>query len=191
LDPRRNRRMSGLRNLIVFGRSVTFVLQNLRSVIPEEFDVWYGPHQEALRNDPLMRYFVEARNELEKQGKLNVATSAFIRSFSSDDIKKFGRPPVGATSFFIGDQLGGTGWEVELAGGTKEKYYVELPVSIGEVKQHFANLPLAKAPELREATVEELCQRYLEKLAQIVALARQTFLGEVPSAKASHLRVVK
>ena len=28
-----DRRMSGLRNLIVFGRSVTFVLQNLRSVV--------------------------------------------------------------------------------------------------------------------------------------------------------------
>lgn len=43
LDPNRELRMSGLRSVIAFGRSVTFVLQNLRSVAPN-FDVWYAPH---------------------------------------------------------------------------------------------------------------------------------------------------
>lgn len=191
LDSRRNRRMSGLRNLIVFGRSVTFVLQNLRSVVPEQFDTWYVPQQEILKNDALMRYFVEARNELEKQGKLSVSTSTYIQSFSSGDIGKFGRPPVGATSFFIGDQLGGSGWEVQLADGTKEKYYVELPASIGEVKQHFSNFPAAKAPELRGATVEELCQRYVDRLSELIASARAHFLGERPGRGPTHLRVVK
>src|ERR1700754_2975461 len=77
LDATRERRMAGLRNLIVFGRSVTFVLQNLRSVVGEdEFDRWYKPHQEEMKSSPLMRYFVDARNMLEKQGRLNVATSA-------------------------------------------------------------------------------------------------------------------
>ncbi len=189
--------MSGLRNLIAFGRSVTFVLQNLRSVVDGEFDfdAWYEPHQQSLRNDPLMRYFVEARNELEKQGKLCVSTSAHIRSFSSGDIAKFGRPPVGATSFFIGDQLGGSGWEVELADGSKEKYYVELPVSIVEVKQHFSNLPEAMVPELKGATVEDLSQRYIERLTALVIDARKHFLGVSPPQelrqRPSHLRLVK
>lgn len=195
-DSGRSRRMSGLRNLIAFGRSVTFVLQNLRSVVREEFDAWYEPHQESLKNDPLMRYFVEARNELEKQGKLSVATSTHIHSFSAGDIAKCGRPPTGATSFFIGDQLGGSGWEVELADGSKEKYYVELPSSIAEVKQHFSNLPEAMAPELKGATIEELSQRYIERLADLVLAARTHFLGtprpvETFSKRPSHLRRVK
>lgn len=188
--------MSGLRNLITFGRSVTFVLQNLRSVVREEFDAWYEPHQESLKNDPLMRYFVEARNELEKQGKLSVATSAHIHSFSTGDIAKFGRPPIGAKGFFIGDQLGGSGWEVELADGSKEKYYVELPSSIAEVKQYFSNLPEAMAPELKGATVEDLSKRYIDRLAALVLAARTHFLGAPTQPIAnmqrpSHLRRVK
>lgn len=142
-----------------------------------------------------MRYFVDARNELEKQGKLSVATRAHINYFSTNDIRKFGRPPVGAKSFFIGDNLGGTGWEVELADGTTEKYYVELPASIGEVKQQFTNFPAAKAPELAGKSVEELCAMYIEKLEALVALAKMHFLDEPgqpkPVRSRAHLRVVK
>jgi hypothetical protein len=143
-----------------------------------------------------MRYFVDARNELEKQGKLSVATSAHLHSFSTGDIAKFGRRPIGAKSFFIGDQLGGSGWEVELADGSKEKYYVELPTSIAEVKQHFSNLPEAMAPELKGATVEDLSQRYIERLAALVLAARAHFLGtptppEIVRQRPSHLRRVK
>jgi len=195
LDTSRSRRMSGLKNLIAFGRSVTFVLQNLRSVVGRDFDAWYEPHQQSMKNDPLMRYFVEARNELEKQGKLSVSTSARINSCSSGDIAKFGRPPVGATAFFIGDQLGGSGWEIELADGSKEKYYVELPTSMAEVKQHFSNLPEAMAPELKGATIEDLSQRYIERLSSLVIGAREHFLGISPpqelKKKPSHLRLVK
>jgi hypothetical protein len=84
---------------------------------------------------------------------------------------------VGAKGFFIGDQLGGSGWEVQLADGSTEKYYVELPSSIGEVTQHFSNLPEALDPELRGATVEDLSQRYIERLAALVAEAKLHFLG--------------
>ena len=196
LDSSRSRRMSGLRNLIAFGRSVTFVLQNLRSVVPEEFDAWYEPHQQSLKDDPLMSYFVKARNELEKQGKLSVATSTHVHSFSTGDISKFGRPPIGAKAFFIGDLFGGSGWEVELADGSKEKYYVELPSSIAEVKQHFSNLPEAMAPELKGATVEDLSQRYIQRLTTLVSIARTHFLGtptppEVGRQRPPHLRRVK
>jgi hypothetical protein len=39
----KSRRMTGLRNLLVFDRSVTFVLQNLRSLNQPEFDAATGP----------------------------------------------------------------------------------------------------------------------------------------------------
>jgi len=45
---------------------VTFVLQNLRTIAPD-FDDWYGPKQEEMRADPLMRYFHDLRTEIEKQ----------------------------------------------------------------------------------------------------------------------------
>jgi hypothetical protein len=109
IGPERQRRVSGLRNLIVFGRAVTFVIQNLRSVLGDSFDQWYAPEQEAMKLDPLMRYFVEARNAIEKQGRINLTTSATIHSFSTSDLSRFGTPPPGAQGFFIGDQLGGTG----------------------------------------------------------------------------------
>ena len=175
----KGRRFTGLRNCIVFGRSVTFVLQNLKSVVGEEtFEKWYEPKQNEMKADPLMRFFVDARNEILKQGKLNVCTSAHINNFSTSDMEKFGTPPPGAKSFFIGDQAGGTGWEIELPDGSKEKFYVELPASIGEVKQHFADLPEAKDPKLKGKSVEELCGLYLSRLEAILDDARKSFLQE-------------
>lgn len=197
LGSQRNRRMSGLRNLIVFGRSVTFVLQNLRPVVgTDNFDAWYAPRQDAMKASPLMRYFVDARNALEKQGKLSVSTHARVNSFSPADIAKFGRPPANATSFFIGDQFGGTGWEVALPDGSTVKYYVELPASIGKVKQQFSDFPVAKAPELADKSVEDLCRMYLDELAELVAAARARFIPaptETDGVKqrVRHLRLVK
>jgi len=173
----KNRRFSGLRNLIVFGRSVTWILQNLRSSLDKDFDQWYGPEQEKMRNDPLMRYFVKARNEIDKQGKLNISTSVHISSFSTGDLGRFGPPPPGAGAFFIGDSLGGTGWEVKMPNGSSEKYYVELPSDIGEVTQHFHNLPEAQNPELKDKSVEQLCEEYLRRLDQLVGQARNRFVS--------------
>lgn len=194
-EPSRSRRNTGLRNFIAFARSVTFVIQNLRSVSGIDFDAWYLPHQEKMKADPLMKYFIEARNELEKQGKLSVGTSVSIQSFSTSDIAKFGRPPVGAKGFFIGDQLGGSGWEVELADGTTEKYYVDLPLSIGEVKQQFTNFPSAKAPELASRSVDDLCHMYLATLEALVQDAKNNFLEHQvtsePKKRPNHLRLVK
>ncbi len=184
--------MTGLRNLIAFGRSVTFVLQNLRSITPE-FDPWYNAVQEEMKADPLMQYFVLARNELEKQGRLSVGISAAIKSFSTNDIAKFGPPPRGAKGFFIGDQLGGSGWEVELGDGTTAKYYVELPSSVGEVTQQFTNLPQDLSPELKGQSVSDLSKLYIARLRALVDDARSKFLPADAPAKVrgSHLRLVK
>lgn len=178
--PSRTRRMTGLRNLIVFGRSVTWVLQNLKTPLGRSFEQWYEGKQAEMKSDVLMRYFVDARNILEKQGRVPVATHAHIHSFSSDDISKFGPAPTGATGFFIADQLGGSGWEVELPDGSKQKYYVELPTEVAEVTQRFVGLPEALDPELKGKPVEELCELYLARLDTLLYEARQEFLGADP-----------
>ena len=95
----KRRRMSGLRNLIVFGRSVTFVLQNLKTPVgAETFDRWYKPIQEKLKSDVVMKYFVTLRNEILKQGKLPVSTSV-TANFNSDDLLKLGKRPLAQAAF--------------------------------------------------------------------------------------------
>lgn len=173
----RQRRFSGIRNLVVFGRSVTFVLQNLKTPVGEvAFNEWYEPIQEQMKSDVLMKYFVTLRNEILKQGKLPISTSASI-NINSGDMAKFGTPPPGAKGFFVGDQAGGSGWEIELPDGTTEKYYVEIPESMAKVQQHFSELPVPEDDELKRKSIEDLCAYYLDKLENILDSARSSFLG--------------
>lgn len=171
-----HRRMTGLRNLIVFGRAVTFVLQNLRGVLDGEFDRWYEPRRQAMNNSPLMRFFIDARNKLEKQGKLDVATSVQFTSMDASDLAKFGNPPPGSIGFFVGDRLGGTGWDVKLPNGMVEKYYVDLPSEIGSVTLHFIGFPATDFTEFPSATINDLTRLYLEHLTTLVTEARVQFL---------------
>ena len=181
---------AGLRNVLVFGRSVTFVIQNLRSIVGEsKFNSWYEPHQNQMRADPLMRYFVDARNNLEKQGRLDVAVSGTIHSFSGSDFAKIEKPPFDATSFFMGDQNGGSGWEMDLGGGETIKYYVSIPKSVGEFRQVFHSLPDNIPDELRSLSVDELCEIYLGKLSSLLAAVKKKFL--IGPKERPYLRLVK
>src|SRR5262249_12088167 len=111
-------RLSGLRNVTVFGRAVTNVLQNLRS-IEAGFDEWYEGYKKEMAADPLMKYFYNLRSEILKEGVLKVSTHTHLKHFRpSQDIGRFGPPPPNAKGFFIGDHLGGSGWEVELPDGS-------------------------------------------------------------------------
>lgn len=51
-------------------RQVSFVLQNNKKLIPD-FDKWYAGWQGKLAAIPLMKWMVEARNRIEKQGDLD------------------------------------------------------------------------------------------------------------------------
>jgi hypothetical protein len=50
-------------------RQVSFVLQKHKAAVPD-FDKWYGGWQEKLAAIPLMKWMVDARNRIEKQGDL-------------------------------------------------------------------------------------------------------------------------
>ncbi|MEA1015037.1 hypothetical protein [Sphingosinicella sp. LY1275] len=58
-------------------RTVTFLLQSNKARIPD-FQSWYQEWQDRLRADPLMRWMVDARNRIEKQGDLEV--HSFVRA---------------------------------------------------------------------------------------------------------------
>ncbi|MDP9154882.1 MAG: hypothetical protein M3O74_11610 [Pseudomonadota bacterium] len=58
-------------------RTVTFIVQSNKRFF-SNFDPWYNSWQEKLRADPLMRWMVDARNKIEKQGDLE--THSFVRA---------------------------------------------------------------------------------------------------------------
>ncbi|WP_326999163.1 hypothetical protein [Comamonas testosteroni] len=58
-------------------RTVTFILQNNKRLF-SDFDAWYESWQVRLRALPLMRWMVDARNRIEKQGDLD--THSFVHA---------------------------------------------------------------------------------------------------------------
>ncbi|MDW9618318.1 hypothetical protein [Sinorhizobium meliloti] len=64
-----NRFLLNLQNCITISRTVTFILQKQKSKI-EGFDEWYEPHRKRLASDPVMKWALEARNSIEKEGDL-------------------------------------------------------------------------------------------------------------------------
>jgi len=168
--------MSGLQNVAVFGRAVTNVLQNLRSVQPD-FDDWYTPVQKELENTPLMKFFYNLRTEILKKGEVGVSNRVHIKSFTFPvDMAKFGKPPTNARGFFIGDSVGGTGWEVEVSPGVVETYYVELPTEIGAAGLYFRNAPgVDGSKDPQQGDVVRLCGQYVAAIAEILRRADERF----------------
>ena len=173
------RRLPGLRNLIVFGRAVTNVLQNLRGRAAG-FDEWYESRVREMESDPLLKYFYNLRSVILKKGVLNVSTSLYIDHLDMGNLfNRLPPPPSGASNFFIGDQVGGSGWEVELSDGTTEKYYVQLPADIGMVsKLHFPDSPSEHlGSAILDDSIENLSRMYISYLERLVADAAQRFLS--------------
>jgi len=170
------RELSGLRNLIVFGRAVTNILQNLRSTEPD-FDTWYKRYREEMGNDPLMKYFYELRSKTLKEGLLETSTHTYIRQLRiPEDLARFGPPPPNAGGFFIGDNLGGSGWKIQLPDGSIEKYYVELPSDIGSVSLHFPDAPKYHlGQEINNTSSPNLAKLYIDYLYQLVIAAKEKF----------------
>jgi hypothetical protein len=63
-DVGQDRILLGFLGVVVFGRSMTLVMQNLRSHDQEAFDSWYAPWQEEMKDDSLMRYFCDLRTKV-------------------------------------------------------------------------------------------------------------------------------
>ena len=174
-DPR-NRRV-GLQNVATFGRSVTFVLQNLRSVVDTEaFDEWYQPQVALMKANAVCVYFKDLRTEILKQGTPRSSQVATIDFMTPErQARMMANPPPGAKSFFIGDNVGGNGWLVDMPDGTESKFYVDLPDDLGiTVTWHLPNHPMPDIP------IDELCRQYVEILTAIMVSAEHHF-GSKPS----------
>lgn len=166
------RASAGLMNAVVFGRAVTFALQNLRSVRPD-FDEWYEPKMQEMKSDPLLKYFADLRTTIEKTTE-NITSKGYALNFNSAQLAaEFGKPPPGAYMKFICDSLGRSGWRVKTSDGEIVEYYVSLPESMVRPV-----LFLAKAPQDYEnMKATELVKIYLDKLTDLLKLARAHFEG--------------
>ncbi|MFQ5799296.1 MAG: hypothetical protein ACE5H0_11505 [Bacteroidota bacterium] len=58
-------------------RSVTWILQKKKSLIAD-FDVWYGEWQRRMKDDNILRWLVEARNQIEKEGDLETYSTVKV-----------------------------------------------------------------------------------------------------------------
>ncbi len=176
-DTRSNpaRRITGIHNAVVFGRAVTNVLENLRSK-DSRFDGWYAEISAALSADPLMKYFYKLRSQILKQGVSGTSTYAHIKKFNfPQDMRQFGPPPANARGFFIGDQHGGSGWEVDISQGVVEKFYVELPPEIGVAGLYFRDTPGADQSAPPDLDAVALCGKYLDRKEDILKRAESFF----------------
>jgi hypothetical protein len=169
----------GIYNIAVFGRSVTLVLQNLRTIDRKKFDEWYATYSKVLSTDPLFyKYFNELRNEILKEGPPDLNIEMYVPLLNDEirDELMANRPP-GARAFFIGDRLGSSGWQVVLPDGTEQKYHVKLPPELGiRISLHLPNPPTEHLQKpLRDTSIESLTRHYVNYLSELVADAEKQF----------------
>ena len=87
---------NAVNDLIPALRTVTFIIQkDLKHV--EGFDDWYAYWQREMLNDVVMRWLVEARNHIEKQGDLDIRSTArveVIAGWPDTPVDEFDVPPL-------------------------------------------------------------------------------------------------
>jgi hypothetical protein len=171
--PDRERQVAAMHNVVMTGRTVTFVLKNMQHVAPN-FQAWYKPWEDEMRQDPLLRYFKDLRNKIEKQGREGVVNKTYIHSLNSS--RDMPPAPLGAIAFFMGDENGGNGWEVRLEDGTIQKIYIELPERIGRSWFAFEGLPDEHlGSPITEDTLENVSRLYVDYLRRLVNAAEEEF----------------
>jgi hypothetical protein len=167
-----DRRIAGLRNFVSFSRSVTFVLQNLRST-ENDFDEWYGPYVKEMSSNPLFKYFVELRNIILKTGDTKTHAPANVTHFDSSYYQSIPKPPLPIKGFFMGDNIGGSGWIVSLPDGTEEPFYIDIPPDLIQIDLKFKELP--DIEDLKDKSIQQLCTVYYDYLDSMVKDAFKRF----------------
>jgi hypothetical protein len=190
----RLRRDLGLWTVVVFGRSVTFAIQNLRTDYRDAFNEWYRPYVKEMASDPLMQYFSTLRNQLLKDAPPPIVRSVG-RDMSAECLRVWKAvsdlTPEHVTLSM--DGVYGPYWTVHNPDGTIEQ--ISAGVWPNEIQDHcltVTHLPNPPATHLgvpiEDRSMQELCRLYVAYLLNIVkesvAFAsslgggQQTFDGE-------------
>jgi len=168
------RRVAGFRNVIVFGAIVRQALEKLPST-GDEFDKWFKTVRKELKNSVAMKLFGELLVEIRKREAAGVDSRARVVGFNYPaDIPKLGKRPAHARELFMGDDLGGVGWEVEALPGTLEKYYVILPAAYGTVEEFLSFTAIVQTSrDPRPVDAARACEQYITTLEKVLRGAEQ------------------
>jgi hypothetical protein len=160
------KRLAGVRNVIVFGRACLLALSALRRRHPG-FDDWYEQNWAGMRDDADLKGLETLRQQMLKESKPGeVITRLMVRSAG----KGYGAPPKNARAFFTGDRLGGTGWEVTMPDGGVEKYYVAVSAAIRP-----SGFAFRDEEEPACALLEPMLGKYVAHLREMIRSAREHF----------------
>ncbi|MDH6373522.1 hypothetical protein M2444_005354 [Paenibacillus sp. PastF-3] len=165
------RRHASIRNIITFGRTVTFAIQKLKSHV-DDFETWYKPKQQEMIANPLFKYFNEVRNQIIHEGKLDTGVSANIAYFSTLFLQYMPKPP-NHTGFFMVDENGGSGWTIKNEFGEEEKFYITIGKEALDVQLSLIGLPEDLPYE--DTSILNLCTIYYDYLKNLVSEAKLQF----------------
>ena len=169
-------RIAGVRNLPVWGRTLTQTLQTLRPAVGRErFFRWWAPWQAQLNVDPDFRYLWDLRNQIEKEG--TVGSLGYVMHIDHLDTGQLGAPPPNAVGFFVGDRWGGAGWTVRKSDGSTEAFYAQLPGTVRS-RLFFTQPTTSQRRPPPKESIDVIAHRYVELLRQIHASAREEFEPE-------------
>jgi hypothetical protein len=168
------RRPAGFRNVIVFGSIVRAVLEGLPSD-GGEFDKWFKPIRKEFKNSLLMKLFAQLLVEIRKREASHIGKGARVVGFNYPaDIPKLGKRPPHARELFMGDDIGGIGWEVEVMPGTIEKYYAILPSAYGTVEEFLSFTAVAQTSnDPRALDPVKVSEQFVTTLEKILRGAEQ------------------
>jgi hypothetical protein len=169
-----SRRTAGFRNVVVFGAHVRKVLETLP---PDggEFDKWYKPIRKEFKNSLLMKLFEQLLAEVRKREAAGVDSKARVVGFNYPaDVPKLGKRPSHARELFMGDNLGGVGWEVEVLPGVVEKYYAILPAAYGTVEEFLSFTAIVQtSKDPRPIDAVKVSEQYITTLEKVLRGADQ------------------
>jgi hypothetical protein len=178
-DLRRNdkrRLVPSAMNVAVYGRMVTSALQRLRSRV-DGFDDWYGPIQQEMSNDALLKYFYMLRTLILKKASIRFGQKAAVHFSSNDQLMQaLGTPPQGAFAAVAINSDGLSGWRVRMPDGTEVFHAVPLPAGMSELTLHLPDAPREHlGQQLRTDSMADLGTLYFHYLRDLVIEAEAKF----------------
>jgi hypothetical protein len=146
-----DRRIPGLRNVLVFGSLFRTAMEKLAARDPL-FASWFDQQRLPKEVDELRAATIRKPKERKDYTQVQLASEG----------KEFGPRPENAIAFFSGDRLGGSGWDVAVGDGRVEKYYVAIP----------DHTPVADSFGKEGLTAEIVARRYVTLLREMLRHAK-------------------
>jgi hypothetical protein len=179
-DP--DRRWLGYCNVIVWGRAVTNVLQNMKAVDERKFDEWYRPHVKAMRDDQLVRWCYEQREKVLKQIAPDLIREHSVSFSEPEDFEViFSQRPEGSRENLSFDPSGKPGFRIRQQDGQIAWRYVDLTRFKGRISSilRFPKSPtMHLGKELTDRSLDTILKCYLDYLDALLGEAESMF-GEV------------